>query len=52
MAAAGYDLNEIKLLEGLLFVSMPPLHSDHPQRQRLMYLIGLELLNEVLACGS
>jgi hypothetical protein len=45
---AGYALDEIKFIEGLLFVSMLPLHADHPQRQIMMYLRGLELLNEVL----
>lgn len=44
----GYDLSEIKFIEGLLFVSMPPLHHGHPRRQQMMYLTGLTLLNEVL----
>jgi dTDP-glucose pyrophosphorylase len=45
---AGYDLDEIRLIEGLLFISMIPLHQGHPSRQRLMFLTGLALLNEVL----
>lgn len=45
---AGFDPQDIKLLEGLLFVSMPPLHEGHPTRQKLMYLYGLSLLDEVL----
>ena len=48
IAKSGYDLNEIRWIEGLLFLTMPPLHSDEPQRQRMMYLHGLELLNDVL----
>lgn len=44
----GYDLREIRFIEGLLFVSMPSLHSDHFKRQLIMYLTGLTLLNEVL----
>lgn len=44
----GYSLNEIKLIEGLLFISMVPLHADHPTRQKIMYLKGIELLNEAL----
>jgi dTDP-glucose pyrophosphorylase len=44
----GYDLSEIKLIEGLLFISMLPLHQDKPIRQKMMYLRGLELLNEIL----
>lgn len=44
----GYNLNEIKLIEGLLFISMLPLHKDSFRRQKMLYLIGLSLLNEVL----
>lgn len=44
----GYLLDEIKLIEALLFISMVPLHADHPNRQKVMYLKGVELLNEVL----
>jgi hypothetical protein len=45
---AGYAVDDIKFIEGLLFISMPPLHLGHPFRQRMMYLKGLSLLNEVL----
>jgi dTDP-glucose pyrophosphorylase len=48
IAAAGYDLSEIRFIEGLLFISMLPLHSDTLRRQQMMYLIGLTRLNEVL----
>lgn len=44
----GYNLDEIKFIEGLLFLSMIPLHKDKPERQKMMYLRGLELMNEVL----
>jgi dTDP-glucose pyrophosphorylase len=44
----GYKLDDIRLIEGLLFISMLPLHHGHSQRQRLMFLTGLTLLNEVL----
>lgn len=44
----GYDLDEIRLIEGLLFISMLPLHHGHPDRQRMMFLTGLSRLNEVL----
>jgi hypothetical protein len=43
----GYDLEEIRFIEGLLFVSMLPLHQGQPARQRMMYLTGLSLLNDV-----
>lgn len=44
----GYDVRDIELVEGLLFVSMIPLHADAPQRQLAMFARGLELLNRVL----
>lgn len=44
----GYDLAEIRLIEGLLFLSMLPLHRDHPRRQIVMFLTAIRLLNEVL----
>ena len=43
-----YDLRELRLIEGLLFVSMCPLHSDAPARQVAMFAIGLRLLSEAL----
>lgn len=42
---AGYCVDDIELLEGLLFISMIPLHKDDPAAQ-IMYLItGLKCLN-------
>ena len=43
-----WNLNEIKLIEGLLFISMLPLHRDHFERQLAFYSIGIQRLNEVL----
>lgn len=48
IVAAGYDLDTIRLIEGLLFISMPPLHRDRFERQLIMYLTGLSRLNAVL----
>ncbi|MFC1491335.1 sugar phosphate nucleotidyltransferase [Nitrospinota bacterium] len=45
---SGYDLSDIKFIEGLLFFSMLPIHQGHALRQRMMYLRGLSLLNEVI----
>lgn len=45
---AGHQPREVQLLESLLFLSMPPLHEGHADRQRAMYLYGLQLLNDVL----
>ncbi|MBN1894313.1 hypothetical protein JW906_07445 [bacterium] len=43
-----YDLKEIQFIEGLLFVSMLPLHREDSRRQKMLFLTGLSLLNEVL----
>ena len=43
-----WNLNEIKLIEGLLFISMLPFHRDHFERQLAFYSIGIQRLNEVL----
>ena len=45
----GYNPREIMLIEGLLFLSMLPLHRDRPRRQGAMFLRGIELLNKVFA---
>lgn len=43
----GYDLNRVRLIESLLFLSMTPLHRDHPHRQRAMLLHGLSLFGKI-----
>jgi hypothetical protein len=43
-----YDLREARTLEGLLFLSMCPLHRDNPARQTAMFVTGLRILNELL----
>lgn len=42
-----WDINQIKLIEGLLFISMIPLHMENKDRQFAMYCAGLKTLNEV-----
>jgi hypothetical protein len=44
-----HDLQEVRLLEGLLFVSMCALHEEKPQRQIAMYATGLRILNSTLS---
>ncbi len=46
--ASGYNLREIKLIEGLLFLSMIPYHADYNDRQRMMYVRSVEILNELI----
>ena len=41
-----WNLNQIKLIEGLLFISMIPLHEDSKKRQLAMFARGISLLNE------
>jgi thiamine kinase-like enzyme len=41
------DIEQVKLIEALLFLSMIPLHSDYPERQRAMYRVGISLLEEL-----
>ncbi|MBE7073477.1 MAG: hypothetical protein E7379_00015 [Clostridiales bacterium] len=41
----GYDINDIELIEGLLFISMIPLHSEDKNAQVMYYLTGLKCLN-------
>ncbi|MBX3083448.1 MAG: phosphotransferase [Anaerolineae bacterium] len=48
VVSMGYNLDEIRFIEGLLFISMVPLHSDYPKRQLIMYMTGLTLLNDTL----
>lgn len=43
-----WSLNNIKFIEGLLFLSMLPLHNDYFDRQLVMYAIGIQRINEVL----
>jgi dTDP-glucose pyrophosphorylase len=43
-----YDLKEVRTLEGLLFLSMCPLHQDNPARQVAMFATGLRILNDLL----
>ena len=45
---SGFHLGEILCIEGLLFLSMIPLHNDFPKRQLAFWLIGMQILNEAL----
>lgn len=43
----GYDLEEIKLIEGLLFVTMLPMHKENEEHCLMFAIRGLEILSEV-----
>jgi len=38
------------MIEGLLFISMLPLHEDNFERQLALFTIGIKRLNEI--CGD
>lgn len=44
----GFIVNDIKFIEGLLFLSMIPLHKDDINRQKMFYIRAIELLNNTL----
>lgn len=43
-----YNLEEIKLIETSLFISMLPLHADNLNRQLMLYVTGIIKLNELI----
>lgn len=48
-AHTNYALDELILLESLLFLTMLPLHRDQPKRQIAFLLTGIKLLNAIHA---
>ena len=44
----GYNPRDIEFIEGLLFLSMIPLHKDNFNRQKMFFIRAIELLNNVL----
>lgn len=42
------DLEDVELIEGLLFISMIPLHKDYPDRQLAFFIQGIKILNNQL----
>ncbi|MDT9726713.1 hypothetical protein DUZ99_17185 [Xylanibacillus composti] len=44
----GPSLEEIRMAEALLFLSMASLHADHPRRQVAMYGLGTKLLFDIV----
>lgn len=43
-----FDINTIKYIEWLLFLTMIPLHSDNKERQIMMYLTAVQIFNSIL----
>lgn len=46
LAREGFDVARVRLIESLLFLSMLPLHRDHPDRQVAMALQGIQLFDQ------
>jgi len=42
-----FNIELVKYIEGLLFLTMIPLHSDSFERQKMMYIRSVELFNEI-----
>lgn len=42
------NIDDIELIEGLLFISMIPLHNDYPERQIAFFARGIQILNNQL----
>ncbi len=51
ITASGYKLREIELIEGLLFLSMIPYHADYKERQQIMYVKSIQILNKLIKDG-
>lgn len=45
----GFDVESVQFIEGLLFLSMLPIHRDKPDRQLAMFARAMERLNQVLS---
>lgn len=43
-----WNLNQVKMIEGLLFISMLPLHKDSFEKQLALYSVGIQRLNEIV----
>ena len=41
----GFNPNDVKFIEGLLFLSMIPLHRENFDRQKVFFIKSIELLN-------
>lgn len=44
-----YNMKDIKIIQGCIFISMAARHYDSLPRQEAMYFIGVKLLNEAMA---
>lgn len=43
-----FDIKRVRFIETLLFLSMLPLHKDHPEKQKAMLFRGLEIMTGLM----
>tara|TARA_B100000029_G_scaffold489151_1_gene546599 strand:- start:1285 stop:2904 length:1620 start_codon:yes stop_codon:yes gene_type:complete len=48
LVESGYSLDDLILIQGLIFISLTPLHQENLERQLMFYLTGIETLNQVI----
>jgi hypothetical protein len=48
LADLGADERVCRVMMGLLFITMPPLHSENPNRQLVFFAHGLRILTDSL----
>ena len=42
------DLNDLIFIQGLIFISLTPLHKENFNRQLMLYLTGIQTLNQLI----
>ena len=42
----GYSIDEIEIIEILLFISLIPLHAENKMRQKVFFLRAIQILNQ------
>ena len=47
LVESGYNLNDLMFIQGLIFISLTPLHKENFNRQLMLYLTGIQTLNQV-----
>ena len=48
LVESGYILDDLIFIQGLIFISLTPLHQENFERQLMFYLTGIETLNQVI----
>ena len=43
-----YNLDDLVFIQGLIFISLTPLHKENFERQLMLYLTGIQTLNQII----